>query len=464
MTIMKFKKYTDHGLRVKPFFPWLAIVMTKAIEGSSFNDFERERFPCTNEWWCIEGFFTTEDGQRHWSFKADFLQAVLKQHSQASSYSLTIFDLDHQKKYYYYTDDDDAKLVIQHTPFSVQFKGSSITKTSTGYVLDCMDVTHKIRLHLNVQTVSTPYWVAQSTTNGWLPWGLGYYRYGFIPKNTIKGTLQDQNTAYAIQGNSYVEHAWGDFSYLPIPSPRTSLIKIFALYVKLFYWRIHNHRFTIPTSLALSTDNRPPGYDWFWATLQNGWSLFFGNLVFWITEGPATGTLILSKDGVHYDEFGDMHFKYNQMKYMEEYDFYYPTDLELTARKGQETLSLHISSATESTENVFKFEHGGRHIGVILSQVPGKINGYYFVDREKILLAGDVKMESHRLLNTFGHTVIKFDIDRSKGQRALRFYLQSHYLRKEMHIAIQFPQRPILKIKYKRIDRPPIHSRRKEQT
>jgi hypothetical protein len=183
--------------------------------------------------------------------------------------------------------------------------------------------------------------------------------------------------------------------------------------------------------------------------------------MFWITEGPATGTLIVSKDGEHYEEFADIQFKYNQLKYIKEYDFYYPTDLEFIARKGNETLSLHITGITESTENVFALERGGHHISVMISQVPSKINGYLSRDGEKITLIGNAKLESHRVITTSGHTLIKFDMRRMEEQRVLGFYLNSHYLGKELRINVHLPPRPRLIIKHRQIEKTSVRSKEK---
>ena len=72
--------------------------------------------------------------------------------------------------------------------------------------------------------------------------------------------------------------------------------------MKLLRWWIKNQKNKITKSIQFSTCNRPPGYDWSWAVLDNGWSLFYGNIIFWITEGPAAGILIFSKDGKTYNE------------------------------------------------------------------------------------------------------------------------------------------------------------------
>ena len=84
------------------------------------------------------------------------------------------------------------------------------------------DPINEIELDLKYHTESLPYSVAQQITNGWLPWGLGYFRYGFIPKNEIKGTITINNQKLTIVGKGYFEHIWGEFSFFYLfPSKRS---------------------------------------------------------------------------------------------------------------------------------------------------------------------------------------------------------------------------------------------------
>ena len=128
---------------------------------------------------------------------------------------------------------------------------------------------YDISYHQNNHAESQPYWVAQQITKGWLPWGLGYYRYGFIPKNEIKGNIIINDKKYTILGKGYFEHIWGDFSFFYLSSAKKSFKKTITIYVKLLGNWIHNQDIRFPKSIILSTDNRPPGYDWSWILLDN---------------------------------------------------------------------------------------------------------------------------------------------------------------------------------------------------
>ena len=71
-------------------------------------------------------------------------------------------------------------------------------------------------------------------------------------------------------------------------------------------------------------------------------------------KGPAAGILVLTKDGTTYDEFYDIHFKYNKIRYSKNFDFFYPSELEFTVKKGKEKLHLCCTMTVESREDVQK--------------------------------------------------------------------------------------------------------------
>lgn len=425
----------------------MVVSMVKKTETLQDHEFEREHFPCAKEWWCVEGFFTTIKNNKKWSFKADFSQGCR---------SLSIFDLDNNKYYYFYSENNFSKIETKKNKLYAKCDKSYIKGSHPAYEMHFLDANNNINLNLKFHAESLPYWVAQQITNGWLPWGLGYYRYGFIPKNDIKGTINFNNKRFTVNGKGYIEHIWGDFSYLRLSSSRRSIKKTISVYAKLIGWWVHNQNIKIPKSITFSTDNRPPGYDWFWAILDNGWSLFFGNTMFWITEGPVTGTLILSKDGKKYDEFSNIRFKYNKMKYLDKYDFYYPVELEIIATKDHEKLFLHISNTTQSIENIFELANRKNVLGFLISHVPSEVNGYYSKDDEKIVLKGSSKLESHRLLKVFGHNSLKFNFTLSQNRFAILSGFDSHYFGKKMDINLQFLPRPKLKINYNRINKPQL--------
>ena len=427
--------------------------MEKRTIAPSIIDFEREYFPCPKEWWCVEGFFTTVKNNKNWSFKGDFCQIITRSKSEVSIYSMKLFDLTSNKIYEYYSGNYSSKLESAKDKFHVKYDKSYLGGSFPTYQMYLNDPKNNLDLDIEYHAESLPYWVAQQVTNGWLPWGLGYYRYGFIPKNDITGTIKIDNELFSIKGKGYLEHIFGDFSFLNLKASKISTKKIISIYAKLFDWWIRNQKIEIPKSIMFCTDNRPFGYDWLWAVLDNGWSLFYGNIISWVAEGPTAGVLILSKNGTKYNEFGNIRFKYITMKYIPEYDFYYPTELEIISAKGNEKLYLHFKNTSEGFEDIGKSPNRKGIIGYVICQVPCTVEGYYFDGVEKISISGNSKMEFHRLLHVFGHNSLRFDFKLSKNCFGIMSNFDSHYFGKKIDINLKILPGPKLKINYNRINK-----------
>jgi len=431
----------------------MVIIMVKKSEKSEPNEFDKEFFPCAKEWWCVEGFFQTIENDNKWSFKADFYQAIGRDKSIWSVYSNTIFDLKNSKIYRYNSSNDSLKLNTPKSGFQVKYNGSYIKGAFPNYKIYLLNPKNNIKLDFKNYAQSKPYWIAQNITDGWLPWGLGYFRYGFIPDNIIKGVFNINNQNFSIKGNSYFEHVWGDFSFFYLTSSKRLIRRTISSYTKLFGNWIHNQDIKIPKSITFSTDNRPPGYDWIWAFLDNGWTIFFGNMTFWIINGIGTGILILSKDGKNYDEFSNVHFNYNKMKYLRKYDFYYPVELEITAKKGKELIFLKIKDFSKNYEGFTEATEEKGIYGFVICEVPSIIEGYYLNDKKRVDIKGLSKMEFHRLLRTFGHNSLRIDFRLSKNKIGILSSLNSHYFRKKLDLNLQFFPRPYFKIKFARLNK-----------
>jgi hypothetical protein len=215
----------------------------------------------------------------------------------------------------------------------------------------------------------------------------------------------------------------------------------------------------IPRSIKFSTENNPFGYDWVWALLDNGWMIFYGNMMFWIAEGPIAGTLIFSKDGKTYTEFCNVHFKYNKMQYSEKYDFYYPTELEATAIKGKEKLHLRFRMTNESREYVSRFYSGKYWLGFVICEEPGIVDGYYFDGEKEIKLSGICKIEPQRQASIIGHNSLKIDFVKPPEGVGISFDLNSHYFKKKIFTKIQLAPNPKIKINFQRIDSSKINKK-----
>jgi len=417
------------------------------------NDIEKEYFPCTKEWWCAEGFFTTIENNKKWSFKASFYQGILKSKFIVSLYNITIFDFKDNKIYNYHSENESSKLESDKDRFYIKYDKSYMKGSFPTYQMLFNDPKNNINLDIIDNAESSPYWVAQQVNNGWLPWGFGYYRYGFIPTNKIEGTITIKGKEFSIKGKGYFEHIWGDFSFLNLRKIKRSIKKTLSTYTKLIGWWFHNQDIKIPKSIRFSTDNRPFGYDWFWAVLDNNWSIFYGNLIFWITEGPATGILILNKNHDNYYDFGNIHLKYIKMKYLDQYDFYYPIELEIIATKENEKLYLHFKNISDCFEDFYETTNKKIFLGFLISQVPCEVDGYYFDGKEKIYLNGISKMEFHRLLNVFGHNTLKFDIGISPKYFCIKTNFNTHLFGKNLDIYLQLLPKSKLNIRFNKINK-----------
>ena len=427
--------------------------MEKKAQTLWILDDEKEHFPCAKEWWCAVGFFTTIKNNKKWSFKADLTQAVTRKKHEISIYSITLFNLDDQKIFRYETWKDNSKLDSQKDKFDISYEKSFIKGSFPKYQMFFRDPKNNIDLDLEYHTESSPYWVAQQITDGWLPWGLGYYRYGFIPKNGLTGNININNKKFSIKGKGYFEHIWGDFSFTYLSPLKRSYIKTISTYVKLLRWWIKNQKNKITKSIQFSTCNRPPGYDWSWTVLDNGWSLFYGNIIFWITEGPAAGILIFSKDGKTYNEFGNIRFIYNKMKYLQKYDFYYPLEMEIIATNGSEKFYLSFKNTSDGFEDIKEFSDEKNLSGFMICQVPCKVEGYYFNGPKKINIKGSSKMEFHRSFSVFGYNSLRLDFKSSPNCFGISSCFNSHYLGKKLDVNLQFLPKPNLKIDFNRINK-----------
>ena len=167
----------------------------------------------------------------------------------------------------------------------------------------------------------------------------------------------------------------------------------------------------------------------------------------WIMKGPAAGTLIFSKDGENYKEFGDITFRYLKTQPSKNFDFIYPTEYELKAKRGKETLYLKFKMTNEAREYFSKFLKGGYFIGFIISEAPGIVEGYYSDGNKKTKLKGIAKIEPQRQVTLTGHNTLKIDFIKPPKGVGISLDLDSHYLSKRLSCDLQLAPRPKIKMK-----------------
>ena len=415
---------------------------------------EREHPRSVLEWWCIEAFFKSIEDKKRWSLKGALNEWFMEKKETGSTFSLTLFDLDKNKHFIGYSRNESTKLKSAKDSFYVRYNDSFMKGLYPNYKMYFNDKKNNIKFNINYHAEAKPRWIAQDITDGQLPLGLGFYRYGFIPKGNVSGTMQINDKTYHLEGKGYFEHAWGDFWYDDPFKNFSGLKKTISTYFKLFGWWLHNHKISIPKSITLSTENNPFGYDWVWALLDNGWTIFYGNIMFWMMNGPVAGTLIFSKDGKTYTEFGNVYFHYNKIQYSKKYDFYYPTEIEVAAKHGKEKLHLQFKMTTECREYVSRFRDGKYWVGFVICEAPGEVKGFYYDGEEKKRLKGLCKMEPQRQVSIIGHNSLKINFIKPPNGVGISFELDSNYLKKKMYTKIQLAPSPKIKMNIKKIDNP----------
>lgn len=414
---------------------------------------EREHPNSVIEWWCPEAFFKTVEDNKKWSLNASFTDYIVPSKKPESLFKITLFDQNEDKRYDFLkiSSNELIKTSFKDKKFEIKFKDSYIKGLFPGYELYLNDPKNKITLDLKYHAKSMPYWVAQKTTDGWLPWGLGFYRYGFIPKCELSGTLKIKDKASKIEGIGYYEHVWGDFSFKNPLSLLSGLKRTSSIYSKLVGWWLHNHKIKIPKSITFSSENNPFGYDWAWAVLDNGWTIFYGNIMFWIMDGPAAGTLILSKDDKTYEEFCDIQFHYNKTRYDEYYDVYYPSEITVVARKEKEELHLCFKATMECRKFINKFNGEKYWRAFIIFEAPGLVDGYHFDGNKKTKLTGFCKMEPQRQISVVGHNSLKIDFLLPPKGVGISLDLDSHLLGKKLQTKVRLTPRPKITFSRKNI-------------
>jgi len=412
---------------------------------------EREHFPCVLEWWAVESFFKTVENEEKWSLKSVFTQWSENKKDIGSRFILNLFNQTNNIFTECNIRIDGKKLNVKKNKFDVSFNESFIKGSYPNYEINLIDNKSNIKINLKYESISLPHWIGQDITNGWLPLGAGFYRYGFIPINKISGYIEKNNKKLKIDGIGYLEHVWGDLFY---NNPFFNLIgfkKTIPFYLKIFRWWKENNKIKIPDSLVLSTENNPFGYDWSWAVFDNGWSIFYGNILFWIMKGPAFGTLIFTKDGQNYKEFVNLSFEYNKIQKSKNFDFVFPTEFEVFARDKKEELKLHFKMKSDPIEFVSTFPKGKYYLGLVICEAPGIVEGYYYDGKNKININGFAKIEPQRQVSMLGHNMLKIDFVKPPKGMGISFNLNSNLLKKEIFTSIQLFPRPKIKFKTEKI-------------
>lgn len=162
------------------------------------------------------------------------------------------------------------------------------------------------------------------------------------------------------------------------------------------------------------------------------------------------GIFILSKDGSTYTEFGTIRFKYKRTKYEKTYDFVYPTELELTAIKGEETFHLVFDMDPTRNESIDVFSHDDNHVSLVVCENPGTVKGYYQKGHERISVSGICKLELQRQLSQRGHNSLRLNIIYPPQGIGCDSEFDSHFFNKTITAHFHLAPKPRIQFSIKR--------------
>ncbi|MDH7506390.1 MAG: hypothetical protein QHH15_01180 [Candidatus Thermoplasmatota archaeon] len=396
---------------------------------------EGDHYPSMKEWWVVETLFKTLDDNKKWNFKG----SMAYERETPSCFIINLlFDIDSNKCIVHRTINDDInKFTHKKNIVDLKYEAFTIKGIYPNYNLHYEDKNSDFLIDMDIKAKIPPHWSTQDLTNGYLPFGLDYYRYGWLLNSDVTGKIKLNDKIQEIKGKAYLEHAWGNFSYSN-PFKRSSKIKkTISIYARLIYWWFKNNKPGIPDRIAFTTENNPFGYDWFWGVFENNWSIFYGNSLFWLSEGPSLGVLTLFDENGNYLEFSNIKFRYNKVVYIKDYDVYYPSDISVTAKLDDKKIELRSWAVCDSFEYIDDFPGNGFYKAFILCEMPGKMKGVYSDNEKTIELTGDCKHAPQRQPSKLGHNSLKIDFIKPPQGVGLSLDFDSHFLKKQMYAKLQ---------------------------
>jgi len=409
---------------------------------------EGDHYPIMREWWTIETLFKTKDQDKNYNF---MVIASYNMEKPSCFFQYVLFDIKEKKCIIRADIDDDIKkLSFKKNRLDLKYKDSFIKGIFPNYKI-CIKEKDNFEINFEYKAESTPHWIAQDITNGKLPFGLNFYKYGYIPNCRLKGSMKIKDKRNDINGVGYLEHVWGDWSYQNPFKKVSKLKESISTYLKLGRWWIKSHRPKIPDRISFTSENNIFGYDWAWGVFDNNWSVFYGNVLFFLSRGPAFGVLSLNKGKEKYLDFCNIDFHYNELIYVKKYDIYFPSDLEIIGKKDDKKIKIRFSLNTKSYEYIDPFKNNGFYKAFILSEMPGKMSGFYEEKDKKIKLKGGCKMMPLRQPSVLGHNVLDIKFIKPPKGVGINLGFESHYLKKQINTELVFKKKPIFKFDFKKL-------------
>lgn len=402
---------------------------------------EGDHFPCGREWWNVDTFFVI-DGMGNWSLTSSF---EYEMETPACNLFLTVFNMDNGTSYSLGSYGDPVgTLTYEKNMVKLRYQNSWMEGLYPEYVVHFERKNFIINLHFEAAT--PPQWVAGNISNGILPMGSGYYKYGFIPFCRVTGNITVDGKYGELRGTGYYEHVWGNWTYSnPFRNP-SDLRGIYTAYKNLTKWWLSHHSLSIPSSIAFSSDNNIFGYDWIWASFDNNWSMFYGNVPSWVCQGPAFGILYLVSDEGEYLSFSNISYEYGSMVYVADYDVYYPSEIKIKACAGDKKLELDAGMTCDIHTYLDRNLSSRYWKAIFLWESPGYISGFYSDGNENVSLNGKCEIEPERQVPAIGHNYLGLNFTTPPDGIAIGISIISHFF--GIGIDILFQISPAIKFHF----------------
>jgi len=411
---------------------------------------EGDHYPSQKEWWCFETLFKTIDDGKKWNLKCsmDYRYEPVKD-CFITYYLFNITDkkLEVEKA----LNDDFNKLSFKKGKLDIKYENFTITGLYPNYKIVIEDKKQDFKIDLDIKAKIPPHWSAENVTNGYLPIGLGYYRFGWILNSDLNGTLYLKGRNYSVKGIAYCEHAWGNWSYKNPFKDVSNIKKTVSIYGNLVNHWLKQHKPKIPDTIEFNSNNDPVGYDWFWGVSENNISVFFGNAMFWVSRGPSFGVLTVFKDNEFLDFF-DVDFQYNKIAFIKKVDLDYPTDITVNGRLDDKKIKLRVWSELKANEYIYEFPNKGYYKAIIMCEMPAKMQGFYEDKENNLEINGDCKFVPQRQPTSIGYNSLKIDFLKPPKGLGLSFDFNSHFFKKRIFSSIQFAPKPRIKFNFRHLN------------
>ena len=353
----------------------MAFILLNSMTAYPINAEKTDGKKYVREWWDIDAFFYASG---NYSVTSSF---EYEKETPAANLFFTIFDRDSNKFYDLGSYNDSINDIVVEKNF-IRY-GKCWLKINYPVFEAYFEKDDK-KLFIRLASISPLTRVASGIAKN-IPFGLGYYNYTFTSKCRAEGWIYINGKKSNFTGIGYYEHVYGNWSYnKPLRCFYHGMAKD---YISLFKWWKQNMSLNFSNLTIWS--NNPFGYDWSWGFFDNGYTIFFGNIPFWIKNIPMG--IVYIYDGKKYNEFKLMEYEYLNGIYSN--GSFFPTKFKIRAR-GNGSLTL----AFEMRQNPHIYYdklHSLYWKNLLLFESPGIIQGWWNGSR-KIKLSGRGEIEIER--------------------------------------------------------------------